>query len=178
MSAPFTTINSYPVSPLTKDLATKWQNLLAQLADQIPLVDYTPEDVIAESKDHGQRLFHAKWQHSLIVMDQDQPIAFITAYEREAEGNDQYPHNTLYVSEFAVDPNYQRQGLGRQLFKAFLNYNQQLGFLELPGDFNISIQTNSADWNQSVLNLYQSFGFTQRATKQYDNRTDVILEQK
>ncbi len=116
-----------------------------------------------------------KWDHSLIIIDGDEPVAFIMGYERTAEGNDQYPANTLYISELAVAADKQQQGIGSSLLRAFFEHNNQVGFRTLAGELNYSIQTNSADWNEHVIALYKSFGFTQRSTKPYPNRTDVVL---
>ena len=167
-------INEFSVSGLTKKLAEKHASTLAGIADQIPLVDYTEKDILAENK--GDRILHGKWDHSLIVFDQSKPIAFIVGYERKKEDNDQYPENSLYISELGVLKTYQKQGIGRQLVKLFLELNKKLLYLD--GKMIYSIQTNSADFNQHVQDLYKSFGFTHQANKEYDNRTDVVLVKK
>jgi len=164
-------INEFSVYKLTKKLAQKHALTFAKIADQTPLVDYTEKEILADKK--GDRVFHGKWDHSLVVFDQSRPIAFIMGYERNAEGNDQYPDNSLYISEFGVLKTYQKQGIGRQLIKLFLDLNKKL--LCLDGMMIYSIQTNSADFNQHVQNLYKSFGFKHQANKEYDNRTDVVL---
>lgn len=164
-------INEFSVYKLTKKLAQKHASTFAKIADQIPLVDYTEKEILAEKKE--DRVFHGKWNHSLVVFDQSKPIAFIMGYERKAEGNDQYPKNSLYISELGVLRTYQKQGIGRQLVKLFLDLNKK--FLYLDGMMIYSIQTNSADFNQHVQNLYKSFGFKHQASKEYNNRTDVIL---
>ncbi|MFA5051991.1 MAG: GNAT family N-acetyltransferase [Patescibacteria group bacterium] len=168
------TIGKYDVYKLNKKTAIAHAKTIARLADSIPLVNYTEKKILAESK--LSRIFHGKWEHSLVVFDQDKPIAVIIGYEREKENNDQYPQNSIYISELAVDENYQRQGLARELVKMFLDFNKS--FLHIDGDLQFSIQTNSADWNQHVINLYKSFGFKQIAAKKYDNRTDVVLKLK
>ena len=169
-------INRFSVVILEKELARKYASALAEIVDQIqiPLIDqYSEREVLAESK--GERKFHGKWEHSLVVFDQQTPIAVITGYEREAEKNEQYPENTLYISELAVRQDYQRRGIGRRLLRIFLDYNAEKGFIYLEGDPNFSIQTNSAAWNEYVQNLYKSFGFKERATKQYENGTDYLV---
>lgn len=164
-------INEFSVFKLTKKIAEKHASTLAQIADQIPLVDYSGKEILAEKK--GDRVLRGKWDHSLIVFDQSSPIAFIIGYERKKEDNNQYPENSLYISELGVLKTYQRQGIGRQLVKLFLELNKEL--LRLDGKIIYSIQTNSADFNQHVQDLYKSFGFTHQANKEYDNRTDVVL---
>jgi len=163
----------YTASLLTREFAEEHAADLASLASQIPQVEYTVEDILAEQK--GERGLFNKWQHSLVIMDGSKPIAFAGGYERRAEGNLQYPENTLYVSELAVAQTHQHQGIARSLLRQFFELNNEIGFLSLNGDLNYSIQTNSAEWNKHVIGLYKSFGFEQRATKEYPNRTDVVL---
>lgn len=160
--------------PLTRELAETHAAELAILGSQIPQVEYSAEDILAEQK--GDRELLNKWQHSLVVMEGGKPVAFVMGYERRAEGNSQYPEDTLYVSELAVAESYQHQGIARSLLKQFFELNNAAGFQTLSGKLNYSIQTNSADWNAHVIDLYKSFGFKQRATKEYPNRTDVVLE--
>ena len=163
----------YTAIPLTRELATSHADALALLASQIPQVEYSPNDILAEQKSDRELL--NKWQHSLVVMDGDVPIAFVMGYERRAEGNTQYPTDTLYISELAVAETHQQQGIARSLLQQFFEYNGSVGFLTLDGDLNYSIQTNSAEWNEHVVKLYESFGFKQRAMTEYPNRTDVVL---
>lgn len=158
---------------LTKEIAVKYSAELASLADLIPQVSYSDKEILAESK--GGRIFYGKWDHSLVLFDVNKPVAVIISYERKSEGNDQYPQNTLYISELAVDKHYQGKGIARKLIQYYLEYNNKIGMKYLEGKLNYSIQTNSADWNAHVQNLYKSFGFIQRATKKYEDRTDVIL---
>jgi ribosomal protein S18 acetylase RimI-like enzyme len=165
-------IGRYNVYRLDKKIAFDYSEAIVQLANTIPLVSYNEKDILAESK--PGRIFHGKWEHSLIVFDHNKPIAIIIGYEREKEGNNQYPENSIYISELAVDENYRQQGIARELVKKFLDFNES--FLHLEGDLMFSIQTNSASWNQHVINLYRSFGFKKTATKKYDNRVDMILK--
>jgi ribosomal protein S18 acetylase RimI-like enzyme len=158
---------------LTHELAERYASELAALANQIPQVVYTPDDILAEQK--GDRLMIGKWVHSLIVLENNAPIAFVMCYERVGEDNEQYPQNTMYISELAVAKAHQRQGIARSLLGTFFERNNILGFQQLEGDVNYSIQTNSAGWNTHVIDLYKSFGFKQRALKSYPDRVDVVL---
>ena len=169
-------INGFSVFLLEKEIAQKYASALAEIVGQIqiPLIHhYSEREILAESK--GARKFYGKWEHSLVVLDQETPIAVIIGYEREAEKNEQYPENTLYISELAVHQDYQRRGIGRRLLRNFLDYNIEKGFIYLGGDLNFSIQTKSAEWNEYVQNLYKSFGFKERATKQYENGTEYLV---
>jgi ribosomal protein S18 acetylase RimI-like enzyme len=164
--------NKFDVVVLSKDMVIKNSTVIARLVDQIPLVTYTERDVLAESKD--SRKFFGKWEHSLVVFDHEQPIAVIIGYERVAEDNTQYPENSLYISELAVDLHYQKQGIARRLVALFLQHNNKLSYLS--GPLVYTVQTNSAVWNQHVQNLYKSFGFKEVGRKTYNNRTDLVLK--
>ncbi len=168
--------SKYTLKTLDKKTAEKYSNDIAVLVGEIPLVKYTPEEIVAESKD--DRVFYGKWDHSLILLDEDKPIAVVVSYERKSEGSSQYPNNTLYISELAVDRSYQKKGMAKNILNSFFQLNNKLGFKYLDGDLNYSVQTNIAEWNKHVQRLYESFGFKQRSTKQYDNRTDVVLGMK
>lgn len=166
-------IGPYQVRLLDQSLIHKTVNQLALLGNQIPQVTYTAADLLADRK--GDRVLHGKWDHSLALMDDDVPIGFVMSYERAAEDNDMHPDNTLYISELAIDEAHQRQGLARKLLDSFFTFNNDRRFLYLDGQLNYSLQTNSAEWNKHVRELYESFGFRQRATKSYDNRTDIVM---
>lgn len=162
------------IEKLTKELATAHIGDLVGLANQIPGVKYTAQDVLADHK--GPRDMHGKWDHSLAVFEGGRPIGLLMAYEREAEGNEQYPENTLYLSELAVSEDHRGQGIAKDMLRElFTKSNNESGFQVLSGELNYSVQTNSADWNSRVVELYESFGFKKRATKEYPNRTDVVL---
>lgn len=159
--------------PLTKALVEKYSAEICQALNQIPLVGpYTLERVTAESK--GDRIFYKLWEHGLLALKGDDFAGIVMGYERKAEGNEQYPHHSIYMSEFAVAQQYQKHGLGKFLVKAWLDFNRTKGFLELAGPLQFSLQTNSADWNLHVQKLYESFGFQKTATKTYDNRVDNV----
>jgi ribosomal protein S18 acetylase RimI-like enzyme len=167
-------IGKYIVYKLDKDIARIYSNQITDLANEIPLVDYREIDILADYK--KDRIFYGKWEHSLIVFDNKTPIAIIIAYERQSENNNLYPQNTIYISELAVKSNYRREGIARQLLKLWLELN--IKFYHLKGSVNYSIQTNSADWNQYVINLYTSSGFVNYGMKEYPNRKYVILRMK
>lgn len=164
-------IENFEVLRLAKDFVEQHIDVLMNLVNQIPLVEYTKENILAESKD--ERVFYGKWEHSLVVVDQGEPIACIIAYERNAELNDQYPNNSLYISELAVNQRYQQRGIAKSLLNLFFQVDTKFKYLE--GPMTYTVQTNEAPWNQHVQNLYRSFGFQPKGKKQYNNRTDIIF---
>lgn len=165
--------DKYVTLPLTKEFAEQHATELARLADLIPMVTYTEEEILADFK--GDRVFYGKWEHSLVIVDGEKPIGLIIGYERKAEENEQYPVNTMYISELAVHEDYQGKGLGRRLLREFIERNTEVGMLYLSGRPCFCVQTNSASWNTPVISLYESFGFGIRAKKVYDNRVDVVM---
>ena len=173
MTWPLTPLDS-KASLLSRELALQYIDGLAALANQIPSVSYQPHDLLTEQKE--ERQLYNKWDHSLILLEDDRPIGFIMGYERQAENNQQYPKNSLYISELTVLESRQKERIGRSLLEQFLLMNNTVGFLTLDGAMRYSVQTNSARWNRHVRELYESFGFKQRATKDYSNRTDIVLD--
>lgn len=105
-------------------------------------------------------------------------IGLIIGYERDGDGSEKYPLPSVYISELAINPQYQKQGLGRFLIEKFIEHNSKLGMRQfLDSELSFTIQTNSDEaLNSHVINLYQSFGFKARATKVYENRIDLIME--
>jgi hypothetical protein len=88
-------IGKYIVYKLDKDIARMYSNQITNLANEIPLVEYKEQDILADDK--KDRIFYGKWEHSLIVFDNKTPIAIIMAYERQSEKNNLYPQNTIYI---------------------------------------------------------------------------------
>lgn len=166
-------INNYRIISLTKNIAKDNISDILKIINQIPLVDYDKEQILADGK--GDRLFYGKWEHSLIMFDDSRPIGVILGYERKNENTQQYPINSIYISELGISIDYQNQGLGRILVQTFLDYNKEIGFKYLDGQLCFSVQTNFAEFNKHVIDLYTSFGFKQRSLKQYDNRLDTVL---
>ena len=164
-------IDDYKVTVLTKDVAQEHINEITQLLSQIPLVKITSSEILS---DNTKRVLHGKWEHSLVVLDKQKIIAIVMAYERESEDNQQYPVNTIYISELAVDAGYQHQGIAKRLLALFLKHSYRIGFQHLTGKINFTVQTNTADWNKHVQNLYIGLGFEKRSEKVYDNRADTI----
>lgn len=161
------------IIPLTEELSKKYINEIIIMANLIPLVEYFQSDILSDKK--GERELFGKWEHSLICLEGDKPIGIIIGYERKSEKNEHYPCDTIYISELAVKEDSQGKGIGRKLIDEFLEYNKKIGMAHLDGPINFSVQTNAAEWNNHVIGLYESFGFKERARKEYDNRTDVVM---
>jgi ribosomal protein S18 acetylase RimI-like enzyme len=163
----------YQLVPFTKKLAEKYQENICKALDQIPQVQpHTLEDLLMEKK--GNRVLHKKFEHSFILLDDDKFVGIAIGYERDREENEQYPFNSIYMNDLAVAEEYQKKGIGKLLVKEWLERNSGVGFLALDGELRFSVQTNSAEWNRHVQNLYESFGFTKIAEKQYENRADNV----
>ncbi len=167
-------ILEYNLCRLTRENALEQINNLIQLANLIPLVDYSKDMILRETK--GSTKLYGKWEHSLAVYDNNEIIAFLIAYEREAEDNDQYPVNSLYINELAVNNKYQKKGIGTQLLKIFIDVSKREGFKYLNGPLIIRVQTNSATSNLHVQKLYENLDFKKVSHKEYTNRTDNIYQ--
>lgn len=173
---PLYSFGSYGLFQLTAELAEVYVAQIGEALDQIPLVEsHKPEMILATNVE--DREFHAKWDHSLIALDEHgEFVGVIIGYERESEGTEQYPQASIYMSDFAVSKSHQKQGLGKWMVGNWLDYNTKIGFKVLKGSLQFTVQTNSAVWNRHVQALYESFGFTKRSTKNYRNRNDIVYE--
>jgi len=147
------------------------------IANQIPLVKYSCDDLLSEGT--VERPFIAKWRHSLASIKHSHPVAMLVAYERNAEDVNGYRYASTYISIVATHDAYRLQGIGSHLLCEFINKERPENFFELhaPKEL-ISVQTNSAEYNQTVIDWYKRFGFCEAGTKHYANRTDVILHLK
>ncbi|MDB5175366.1 MAG: family N-acetyltransferase [Candidatus Saccharibacteria bacterium] len=164
----------YTAVDLTRDYATEHAAELTLLANTIPLVTYTEADILADCK--PGRWLHAKWEHGLAVERESTPIAFIAAHECTGFTPLGYPVNTIYISELAVHEDHRRRGIATALLQGFFAKNDCLGLQVLRGKTRYSVQTNAEGWNDPVISMYKSFGFSERTLKQYPNRCDVVLE--
>lgn len=170
---PIAFVDKLPVVVVTKELAQKYQTEFFQLMCLIPGVLYSPRDVLRQSKQG--RKYLGKWEHSLAVFDVHGPVGLIFAYEREADKGTQYKSNCLYISEMAIDPDYQGRMIGLGFMWIFQSFNKNVGFKYLKGKWNIRLQTNSNKQNEKVRKFYESCDFEIIGEKVYPNRTDVIM---
>lgn len=161
------------VVPLTPELARKYEGDICASLNQIPEVEpHTLDYLLMEQK--RDKILHKKWDHSFLLLDGDQYVGVAIGYERDAEGNEQYPEPSIYMNDLSIAQKYQKRGLGKSLVETWLQKNTEKGFLELQGRLRFAVQTNSAEWNSYVQKLYESFGFTKIAEKKYENRVDNV----
>lgn len=159
---------------LTKKLARKYSNEIIESLDQIPLIEkHTEEQLLSDFK--SKRILYGKWDHSIIAIENDGIFAgVVIGSERKKEDNLWYSQNCVYINDFAVSPQFQKQGLGKFLIKTWINYNKSIGFLKLQGKLRFAAQTNGDKWNEHVHKIYESGGFKKFATKPYNNRIDNV----
>lgn len=168
-------LKNLEIRPLSAPSARENKAELFGLFQLIPGVNYRPQDVTATKKDDG-RVLHAKWKHSHAAFVDELPVGVLMAYEREAEGSEIYPENTLYLSELAVTKNYRGQGIAKLLLAQVIGQAVERGnFHKLRGPLNFSLQTAAVLANERAQRLYRSFGFKDVGYKDYDNRSDVVM---
>jgi ribosomal protein S18 acetylase RimI-like enzyme len=164
-------MKKYIIQPISKEVVSLHLEDYVRLANLIPLVTFTEEDLLAESKDG--RVLHGKWNYVIGAFCEEKMIGFINGYEREKEKTGPYQFNSLYMNMMAVDPEHRVKGLGKKLFSMFLQEFTHYQILE--GEFIYTLQTNSESWNAHLADMYRSFGFKQIGIKEYDNRTDLVM---
>ncbi len=167
-------MSDYKIQILTKERAEKYSGEITISLDQIPMTDkHSKEQLLSDTK--VDRVLYGKWEHSIIMLTSDNEyIGVAIGYERKAEGNEQYPHNCIYLNDFAICASHQKKGLGKILLKEWIDHNTKIGLVHLPGDTIFAVQTNGADWNLYVQKLYENAGFKKIAEKNYPNRVDNV----
>jgi GNAT superfamily N-acetyltransferase len=161
----------YKIQRISKETVLAHLDDYVRLANLIPMVTFTKEDLLSEAKDG--RVLHNKWDYIIGAFNKGKMIGFINGYEREKENTGPYKFNSLYLNMMAVDHEHRGKGLGKNLFSAFLYEYKQFRILE--GEFVYTLQTNSASWNSHLAYMYRSFGFKEIGIKEYDNRTDLVM---
>jgi ribosomal protein S18 acetylase RimI-like enzyme len=161
----------YKIQQISKETVLAHLDDYVRLANLIPMVTFKKEDLLSEAKDG--RILHGKWNYILGAFFEGKMVGFINGYEREKENTGPYQFNSLYMNMMAVAPEHRGKGLGKKLFSAFLHEYKQFRILD--GAVVYTLQTNSAPWNAHLAEMYRSFGFKEIGTKEYDNRTDLVM---
>lgn len=157
---------------LTRELAERHVEALVVMLNRIPLVDHTPDDVLREGKD-GEA-FIGRWAESVVAMAGDRPVGLLTTHVKPVQ-EPTYPVRSVYMSGLAVDADREGRGIARAMIARWLESTSRREFVQAHDVGCHSVQTNAAEFNARTQDLYRSFGFETKATKQYDNRTDVVM---
>jgi len=166
--------HSYQVDLLSKEFADReWKQIL-DIGNRISGIEWSKEYLIADKDEY--REYRGKWDHSLVVMNGQEVVAFLIAFEREPKGR-VYKFPSFYIHFFAVKDSYQGRGIGKKLLELFFE-NCEKGFKHLEGKPVVTLQTNVADFNQKAKDFYRKFGFRKIGRKIYPNRTDWIMVRK
>jgi len=140
------------IEKLTRGTAELNSDRLVALANLIPEVEYSADNLLATAKPDGRDM-SSKWEYSYLMKEGEVIVGFIVGYVRAAEANDQYPRQSLYMSELAVDTSHRGKGYAKQLVTHYLEKALEAGVTDF------TLQTNAADWNEPVRGLYERFGF-------------------
>lgn len=165
-------INNYKCCKLTKKICIEKGEKILELLKTIPNSNYKLEDLFSEKK--GERVLYGKWEHSLIVLDDENVVGVLIGYEREKESEGVYIDNCFYVNEIAVSKKYKGQEIGKFLLEMFIQNVKKYNYLD--GELKIRIQTTNSEDNKKVIELYKKVGFKERGIKKYPLKEDIILE--
>ncbi|HYW71750.1 MAG TPA: GNAT family N-acetyltransferase [Pyrinomonadaceae bacterium] len=87
-----------------------------------------------------------------------QPVGYVLALCRDLRENPFTRARTwLEVDQLAVDPNYRRQGVGRELVRKVIAYAQETGFA--------GIEASSWSFNQEAHQLFGQLGFVPKVIR-------------
>jgi ribosomal protein S18 acetylase RimI-like enzyme len=118
------------------------------------------------------RIYHAKWHHSLVALDENTPIGILIAYERDRD--EHYKNPTLYIAEIAIEKGYRNNKIGSKLIQNVIDQAKHHEYIKFESIKTISVQTNDDRGNVAVQSFYEKFGFIKTGVKYYDNRIDRI----
>src|SRR3989338_10856359 len=116
--------------------------------EDIPLL------IAVEKKLVGLKIYSAgidekEWKE---VLGKENEVVYLILLDGEVVGNISYERKldgTAYIDGFAIDPQFQKQGIGRQALKMVID--------ELAGAKRIELVTHPE--NTAAIKLYLSFGF-------------------
>lgn len=165
-------IKNYKFCKLTKKICIEKGEKILELLKTIPNSNYKLEDLFLEKK--GERILYGKWEHSLVVLDDENVVGVLIGYEREKESEGVYIDNCFYVNEIAVSKKYKGQEIGKSLLEMFIQNVKKYNYLD--GELKIRIQTTNSEDNKKVIELYKKVGFKERGIKKYPLKEDIILE--
>jgi len=163
---------------LSKDFARVWADELLRIKNLIPTPPWTKDILLNDSWADG-KYGKGKWERSWVALLNEQIVGLTLCWEKPAEEGTLYTTNSLYIQSMAVDTPWQRKGVGWQMVARVLDDARERGLLYLntPNPMLVTTQTNSADWNQGVINFYIKCGFRIIGATEIHDRTDVVLAQ-
>lgn len=154
------------VEKLTTLYCTNHSNELLKLINIIPYIHWNINDLLSQKEDYYQN----KWNYSYVIKNSENKIiGVIIAYFRLADNV--HIFDSLYIHRFAISPEYQNIGIGKEVLKYFIYKS----FKEIPWLLNITIQANNDDKNASIVKFYKNNGFKYMYNIPYENKTDVLL---
>lgn len=170
-AAPFHVVSDHGdcvwVTTLTRETARRHAGALVEIHGLIPFVRWTPEDFL--SGQIGRRVFHHKWELSLIItVGPQEPVGFLLSYLRPPDTN--FPSMSVYMHRMAIVARLQRRGIGRQIIAEYLHRV----FDKVPVDY-VSLQTNDTPENTRIIALYESLGFEKVKHVVYPDKTDWLM---
>ena len=157
---------------LNKKIYMEKGEKILDLLGTISNSNYKLEDLFLEKK--GERILYGKWEHSLILLKENEVVGILIGYERVKESEGLYLENCYYINEIAVSKKYKGQGLGKWLLEMFIERAKEFKYLD--GEIKVRIQTTNSIENEKVINLYESVGFKKVGIKKYPQKEDIVME--
>ena len=159
-------VGNIKIEALTEQYCHNHCEELLQLINIIPFINWGKTELLSQEEDY----YKNKWNYSYVIKnDIEEIIGVVIAYFRVSD--DKHIFDSLYIHKFAINPQYQKKGIGTVV----INYFIQKAFREIPWLLNITVQTNINKSNEFVVRFYNNVGFKNMYNIKYTNKTDVLL---
>lgn len=170
------------ILPLTKRFAIAHVKELLFIKNRIPTPLWTEEIFLNDGwgtldEEGRHRYGKGKWARSWVALIGDEIVGLVLCWEKPGEEGTVLPDSSLYLQSMAVAEGFERRGIGRLLVEQVLadaRWNGLL-FIDAPERLGVTTETNSAEWNEGVVNFYLACGFEIIGTATIADRTDVVL---
>lgn len=153
------------IKEASQSLCDEHSEELLNLINIIPYIHWEKQNLLSQAED----FYNNKWNYSYILFHEEKIIGILIAYFRRSD--DVHIFDSLYIHRLAIDPNFQKRGIGTTVLKYFV----QTSFAKIPWLLNISLQTNDEISNAHVIKLYKDIGFKAMYNVYYPNKKDILF---
>ena len=154
------------VKHLTFEFCQKHCDRILKIVNIIPHIFWTSDDLFSQDED----FYRNKWNYSYVILDRkNKIIGVLISYFRISD--EKHIFDSLYLHRFAIAPEFQNMGIGKEVLRYFITTSYQ----SIPWLLNISVQTNDSPDNEYVIKFYNNLGFRKMYRIPYPNKVDWLM---